>query len=250
MAARKIDTSARKRRQRLAAGAVRPVESNPKAGRRETVGPLHGRLPILDQDEPQLERADAARNRIAILEAARRLLKKRPIGEICMDELAEAAGVGKGTLYRRFEDRSSLCRALLHDNALALQAEVLRGFDLPPQASWTERLDRLLDALFDFTAENAPLLSEAAAFERARNRYDHPAHGWQRQEIALHLRKAAERREIAPCDPEVTADLIIAAIDPDLLAWHLARGKGRPELKASFQRLVRLGILRRPSGVP
>src|SRR5262249_17388381 len=148
-------------------GRSPPLEEN---GESDPVGAsVSGRLPILPilgQALPVAERADAARNRVAILDAARRLLKKRPIGEICMDELAEAAGVGKGTLYRRFEDRSSLCHALLHDNAMALQAFVLRGFDLPRSASWIERLERLLSALFDFTFDNASLLSEAAAFER------------------------------------------------------------------------------------
>lgn len=164
-----------------------------------------------------------------------------------MDELARLAGVGKGTLYRRFADRSALCRALLHDDALELQARALAGFGLPPTASWLARLEHLLDALFDFAVRHAALLSEAAAFARGSSaRFEHPAHDWQRQEIALCLRKAVVAREIAALDPLVTADLLLAALDPDLLTWHLGLGTPEATLRASFQRLWKRGIV--PAG--
>jgi AcrR family transcriptional regulator len=200
-------------------------------------------LPIVGQEQPAAERADAARNRVAILEAARKLLKKRPIDKICMDELAEAAGVGKGTLYRRFADRSSLCRALLHDEATRLQQLALRGFDLPANARWVDRLERLLDALFDHVAENGSLLSEAAAYERgAIARFDHPGYAWQREAVALYLRKAVAHREIAAVPPDTTADFLLAALDPDLVRWHVASGRALAELRRDFQGFWRRAI--------
>lgn len=201
------------------------------------------RLPILGQATRPIERADAARNRVAILDAARRLLKKRPIGEICMDELAEAAGVGKGTLYRRFADRSSLCRALLDEEASKLQQRVLAGFDLPMRAKFVDRLERLLDAMFDFHADNAALLSEANAFERGQpSRFDHPAHVWVRDTIALYLSKAAAQGEMKAVPPETTADFILAALDPDLLRWHLDHGRTMETLRKDFRRFWREGV--------
>jgi AcrR family transcriptional regulator len=200
------------------------------------------RLPIVGQASRPIERADAARNRAAILEAARRLLKKRPIGEICMDELAEAAGVGKGTLYRRFADRASLCRALLDEEASKLQHRVLTGFDLPVRAKMIERLELLLDAMFDFSADNAALLSEAAAFERGPSRFDHPAHVWIRDTISLYLTKAAANGEIKAVPPETTADFILAVLDPDLLRWHLERGRTKETLRRDFRRFWREGL--------
>jgi len=127
------------------------------------------RLPVAGRAEPPPERADAARNRARILSAARKLLGRRPIHEICMDELAKAAGVGKGTLYRRFADRSSLCLALLDDGERDLQERVLARFGLPSDAPAIEHLFVLLEALVAFTMENAALLAEAAAFERGWN---------------------------------------------------------------------------------
>jgi AcrR family transcriptional regulator len=214
-----------------------------KSALREDVAGESPRLPIVGQAMRPVERADAARNRAAILDAARKLLKKRPIGEICMDELAEAAGVGKGTLYRRFADRSSLCRALLDEEAAKLQHRVLTGFDLPLRARFVDRLDHLLDALFEFVADNAALLSEAAAFERGQpTRFDHPAHTWMRDTIALYLTKAAEKGEMEEVPAETTADFILTSLDPDLLRWHMERGRSRETLRRDFRRFWREGV--------
>ena len=48
------------------------------------------------------ERGDAARNRALLLDAARRLIGERGADAVSMDDIAAAAGVGKGTLFRRF----------------------------------------------------------------------------------------------------------------------------------------------------
>ena len=212
-------------RPRSASGAL----ARPRAG--------HG-LPVLGQSTRPPERKDAARNRIKILEAARTLLDERPIGEICMDELARRAGVGKGTVYRRFADRASLCRALLDEDARAVQAKVLSGFGLTTDAPWTTRALALMDALFEFTLRNASLLAEARAFERGcPTRYDGPAHVWQRDALALYLRRAVEAGEIPTLDPPVTAEYLLAGLEPDLIRWHRSQARSPDSLLQTYRRL-------------
>lgn len=204
-------------------------------------------LPVLGQPPPAPEeRADAARNRARILDAARRLMAQKPISEVCMDEVAAEAGVGKGTLYRRFADRAALCHALLDSEAVVLQQRVLAGFDLPADSPWLLRLDHLFDALIDFTSKNAMLLSEAHAFERERDRFEHPAHHWQRQTVSLYLRQAVAAGELGPLEYETTADFLLAPIDPDLLRFHLERGRSLNELKVHFRAFARSAIGARP----
>lgn len=70
------------------------------------------------------ERADAAENRQAILLAARELLGERSIQEITMTDVAARAGVGQGTLYRRFESKAMLAKALLLEAMLAIDHEL------------------------------------------------------------------------------------------------------------------------------
>lgn len=64
-------------------------------------------------DDTAPERADAARNRARLLEAAARLVAERGAEHVTMHEVAKVAGVGKGTLFRRFGDRDRLLLALL-----------------------------------------------------------------------------------------------------------------------------------------
>jgi AcrR family transcriptional regulator len=116
-------------------------------------------LPIAGQ-RPR-ERADAARNRARILAAARELLHARTPCELSIDEIAAAAGVGKGTVYRRFGDRGRLMQALLDDREEAFQAAVLSGDPpLGPGAAAESRLPAFLCALVDQLEEVGDLLAE------------------------------------------------------------------------------------------
>ncbi len=168
------------------------------------------------------ERADAARNRERILKAARRLVRRKPLDAICMDAIAEAAGVGKGTLYRRFPDRAALAHALLDEDTRQLQDRALAGFELPPTATSVEHVLALLGELFDFALDHGSLL--VAAHERHRDvHYDHPAYAWQRTLLVGHLKLAMRRGEVPALDPLVTAELMLAGTSPELLLWLTAQ---------------------------
>jgi len=93
-------------------------------------------------DGAPVERADAARNREILMEAAARLVDHCGVDSVTMDAVAEAAGVGKGTVFRRFESRAGLMAALLNHSETAWQAEVISG--PPPLGPGAEPLDRLL----------------------------------------------------------------------------------------------------------
>ena len=96
-------------------------------------------LPLLDAPAP--ERRDAARNRVALLEAAERLIEHCGIDGVTMDAVAEAAGVGKGTVFRRFDSREGLMAALLNHSETEWQAAVLSGpAPLGPGAPAWDRL--------------------------------------------------------------------------------------------------------------
>src|SRR3954468_20109135 len=56
-------------------------------------------------------RADARRNRSAVLDAGARLLAERPTAS--MQEIADASGVGRTTVYRHFPAREDLVAALI-----------------------------------------------------------------------------------------------------------------------------------------
>ena len=97
-------------------------------------------LPLAD--EPARERADAARNREAILAAALRLVETQGVDSVTMDTVASEAGVGKGTLFRRFESREGLMAAVLNTSETQWQASVLSG--PPPLGPGAPAMERLL----------------------------------------------------------------------------------------------------------
>jgi AcrR family transcriptional regulator len=98
-------------------------------------------LPVLHLAADTRERADAARNRRRILEAAAMLVGERGIEHVSMDDVARAASVGTGTLYRRFGDRAGLALALLDEHTREFQDSLIAGPPpLGPGACATERL--------------------------------------------------------------------------------------------------------------
>jgi AcrR family transcriptional regulator len=116
-------------------------------------------LPVAGDARPP--RADAARNAERVLAAARRLFAERGVPGVTMSEVAEAAGVAKGTVFHRFGDRAGLARALVDDAERALQEELLRGPPpLGPGAPPRERLVAFLGALAELTVEHRALLVE------------------------------------------------------------------------------------------
>jgi AcrR family transcriptional regulator len=91
---------------------------------------------------PRAERADAARNRRLLLVTAREMLAEQGAAKLTMDGLAERAGLGKGTVYRRFRTRAGIFAALLDDDERAFQEQVLSG--PPPLGPGAPPLDRLI----------------------------------------------------------------------------------------------------------
>ena len=122
---------------------------------------------------PPLERGDAARNRALLLDAARRLIAKRGADAVSMDDIAAAAGVGKGTVFRRFGSRAGLMMVLLDEDERASQQAFLFGPPpLGPDAPPMERLVAFGHDRLRFAHAHHELLS--AANRDPQTRYGSP----------------------------------------------------------------------------
>jgi AcrR family transcriptional regulator len=124
-------------------------------------------LPLIADGAPPRERADAARNRLRILEAAAGLVDERGIEHVSMEDVACRAGVGTGTLYRRFGDRAGLALALLEEDTREFQDGLIFGPPpLGPGAPAVERLQAFGPAYIDLMERHADLLVAAGAIAR------------------------------------------------------------------------------------
>ncbi len=95
-------------------------------------------------------RADAERNRRRILAAARTLFSERGL-DVGVDDIARAAGVGMGTLYRRFPTKDALILATVQERLELLVAEIERAAAIPGAS---ESLTAALHALGHRIAED------------------------------------------------------------------------------------------------
>ncbi|MBN0042807.1 TetR/AcrR family transcriptional regulator [Streptomyces actuosus] len=178
-------------------------------------------------------RADAARNRAKLLEAAARLIAEHGADGVTMEAVAAAAEVGKGTVFRRFGDRTGLLTALLDHSERKFQAAYLGGPPpLGPGAPPVERLHAFGCALLRRTVEELDL--QLAAEPGPDRRFGVPAWRVQHRHVVLLLRQA-----LPDADCDLLAHVLMAQLGPALV-HHLVRQCGMPleRLEANWADLV------------
>ena len=140
-----------------------------------------------------------------------------------MKEIASAAGVGKGTLYRHFAHKGELCGALLHEDVAAFQERVGTLIDATGNAAPLARLDILLVERIRLTESHLPLFAaiEEATIGAPQTRpFRGPFGAWTHARIVALLAEAVARGEVADLDLEFTADAMLEALAPPLYRYQ------------------------------
>jgi AcrR family transcriptional regulator len=184
------------------------------------------------------ERADAARNRQAVLRAAGRLFDDaEDPGAVSMDDVARAAGVGKGTLFRRFGDRVTLLRDVYDTRLIGLREQIESGSaPIGPDGEPAERILAVLDAIIEFKLDNRQL---ATALEQSRpgggpTLFETP-HYKELHELLVELLTAVIGSE----DASWTAHALLGATRVDMLDHVVTNdGVSRQQVRARLQSFV------------
>ncbi|MGW0569831.1 TetR/AcrR family transcriptional regulator [Streptomyces tauricus] len=190
------------------------------------------RSPHLREDSSRL-RADAARNHVRLLDAAAQIVREHGLKQLTMEAVATAAGVGKGTVFRRFGDRTGLMQALLQHSEDTFQAAHLSSLD---QADGRDEAIKQLRAfgvaaIRRFAQEmELQLAAEPSPHQRYRRAPRHSYH----ERISVLLSLAAPR-----ADAELLSHALLAYLEPALL-WHLSNQCNLPlqRLERSWLELV------------
>ena len=196
-----------------------------------TATPPLRELPVTDQ-APQ-ERGDAARNRTLLLDAARRLIAERGADAVTTDDIAAAAGVGKGTLFRRFGSRAGLMIVLLDEDEKAEQQAMM--FGPPPLGPGAPPLDaagRLRPRPAEFVHTHHALLSDANRDPQMR--FNAP--------MMLHHRHIRVLLEDAGTtgDLDAQAFALLALLDADYVQFQLTeRGQTLEQLGDAWESVAR-----------
>lgn len=181
-------------------------------------------------------RADARRNHDRVLAATQRLLAADGIGGLAMAEVAEAAGVGVGTVYRRFGDRAGLLLAVMNHREAELQARIRVGEPpLGPGAPPVDRAVAFLHAYADILEDFGEVMAVAEAKMSGPRRFrtgPYQAH-W------THLRDLVEATG-AGLDANYLADALLAPLAAAIFVQQ-RRGDGYEldRLKAGLTTLAR-----------
>jgi polyketide synthase 12 len=149
-----------------------------------------------------------------LLATARDMLAEQGADKITMDGLAERAGLGKGTVFRRFGTRAGIFQALLDDDERDFQERVLSG--PPPLGPGAAPLDRLIAygrARIDFLAEHREIARAALDGSQPV-----PA-GAQTPMSGAHIRYLLRELRLGAAEPEVLALQLTAALDGPLLLY-------------------------------
>lgn len=203
------------------------TDRRPAAGRRVDLE--------LMRTPPPKERADAARNRVKVLDAAAALFARHGVESVTMDAVAAEAGVGKGTLFRRFGDKAGLAVALLNERERDLQDAILSGppplgpgdgkTAVPP----SERLHAFADAYLDYVLDHLSLvrMSETAS---PGARYRIGAYGFWHRHLTILLDECGE----AVPDGEATAHALLAVLGAEHLT-AMVEGVGAERARATVR---------------
>ncbi|MEU6324149.1 TetR/AcrR family transcriptional regulator [Streptomyces sp. NPDC047009] len=176
-------------------------------------------LSLMPSGERAQLRADAARNRTRLLEVAARLAAERGIANVTMEAIACGAGVGKGTVFRRFGDRTGLLVALLSHQEEQFQAALISGpSPVGPGAPAVERLHAFGSALMRHEQAHRDLYLAAHA-EPGRIRTS-PPYQFRLAHVCMLLHEAR-----ADGDIDLVAHTLLAYLET-VFVDHLVTGRG------------------------
>lgn len=189
------------------------------------------------------ERMDAATNRARILATAARLFAERGVAQVSMADIAEAAEVGKGTLYRRFANKAELCLALMDTQLRTFQDHILArlGQQIQTGRPYLSQLHDFLGELAAFIDTHIPLLCEVQrAGLLGSNLTSSRPHFWQYMTVQGLLNAARRAGELPPhLDTAYLADALLAPLMADIFRFQReGRGFSVDRIRAGLQSLV------------
>jgi AcrR family transcriptional regulator len=177
-------------------------------------------LPVAGQAPRR--RADAQRNHERVLRTARRLFAERGVENVSMDAIATGAGVGKGTIFRAFGDRSNLVGAILGEDETVLQDRIIRGpAPLGPGAPPLARIVAFGHAYMDFLEDHLDLLIASEVGPGVR--FGKGPFQLYRTHLTMLVREALGGSGV---DADYTGDVLLAPLAAEFFAYQ-RRGRGR-----------------------
>jgi AcrR family transcriptional regulator len=185
--------------------------------------------PVISLGKPRPERADAVRNRLHLLDTAREMIAESGVDKVTMDGLAERAGLGKGTVFRRFGTRAGIFAALIDEDERAFQGLVLSG--PPPLGPGADPVQRLVA----YGRARIAFLLERHAIARASLDRAQPIPAGTASMSGLHIGALLRQARLDLADVDSLAVQLTAALEGPILLYLASPEQG--EVTRHIQRL-------------
>ncbi len=200
------------------------------------------------------ERRDAAEHRQRVLNVAQHLFAEHGVDAVSMHQIALAAGIGQGTLYRRYRHKGELCMDLMREHHEHFAEEVSALFARTENAPALERLDGLLAKMVTLLEDQVTFLgpiggipADEQCSEPGRSSgfsfQQSPWYLWLHELLSGVLTQAVERGELASLDVPFTVDTMLAVLNPPLYRFQrLERGFSQERILQGLRRIYIEGM--------
>ncbi|WP_223067714.1 TetR/AcrR family transcriptional regulator [Paenibacillus caui] len=179
---------------------------------------------------------------LKIQETAKSLFDRLGIEEVSMHRIAKEAGIGQGTLYRRYPSKSKLCLSLMENKFKRLIGEIEGFLQSSQSLPVMQRLSWMMSKLIlnlDEDLEGLKVLMSSGRLEEAKaNHYQCPPFIFIRDKIEELLKEAADQGESVPLDPAFTSVMIASSLKPELIQFLHDLGYDTEQIAAKYCQCV------------
>lgn len=196
------------------------------------------------------ERRDAAEHRQRILDVAQHLFGEQGVDAVSMHQIALAAGIGQGTLYRRYRHKGELCMDLMRERHERFVEEIAALLDASGTATALELLNSVLVKMVALLEDQVTFLGpiggtmtrDAQCNESDSSRHfsfqQSPWYLWLHELLAGLLTEAVQHKELASLDVPFTVDTMLAVLNPPFYRFQrLERGFSQERILQGVRRL-------------
>lgn len=175
-----------------------------------------------------------------ILDTAQALFNKYGVEDVSMHQVAKTAGIGQGTLYRRYPSKSKICFSLMEakiDGFIQELDDYLRGSDEESIALRIRTIMTRLILHFNEDLEWLRIILTSGRLEDTKNELcENPPFTYLQLQIKSLLEHAAEQGELKPIDPEFTSILLISLPRADIILYLRDKGWSAEQIADEYSR--------------
>ncbi|MHA2857588.1 TetR/AcrR family transcriptional regulator [Paenibacillus lautus] len=175
-----------------------------------------------------------------ILDTAQALFNKYGVEDVSMHQVAKTAGIGQGTLYRRYPSKSKICFTLME----AKIDRFMEGLDVYLRSSEGETVAHQLRTVmtkvilhFNEDLEWLRVMLTSDRLEDTKNiMCENPPFTYLRLQIKRLLELAAERGELMPLDPLFTSVMLASLPRADIILYMRDMGYSAEQIAEEYCR--------------